>query len=100
MPPRKPDPEGEAKPFKPPETPLEFWLMLVTSRNGRLLFNATYRSALGLIVGLTWNDGRQTWAAIQTIPALTTRIERIEKALAAKGILSAQISIVPPILEP
>jgi hypothetical protein len=79
--------------FKAPETGWQLGYMLLTSRNGRMLFNASYRSILGLFVGLTWNDGRKTWDSIQTIPAMTQRIERIEKALTAKGILSAQVRL-------
>lgn len=63
----------------------------------RLLFSGStpksaavlaYRVLLAWFVFQTSNTAKESWRLLQSIPDLTTRVERIENVLKAKGFIS------------
>ena len=76
----------------PPKKTSEDLITTIASKalTGRDAATLIYRAGLAFMLMFTWNSAQKTYDIIQSVPDLIQRVDRMEKALKEKGIITAK----------
>lgn len=76
----------------PPKKTPEDLIATIASKafTGRDAATLVYRGGLAFMLMFTWNSVQKTYDIIQSVPDLIQRVDRMEKALKDKGIITAK----------
>ena len=71
---------------------VQFLEWVLESSGPKKVAVGSYRVAVWVVLWLIYTTGQKTWNSIQSIPNIVERLEKVEKALISKGIMSAAVA--------